>query len=73
MRPMLATARIYQTHDGPVLQILPQPRTEAERALIDKLAELMPLRFTISRSIQAALGKDAADGNHEVICGWEKG
>lgn len=70
---MLATARIYQTHDGPVLQILPQPRTDAERALIDKLAELMPLRFAISRSTQSALNADAAVAGHEIICGWERG
>lgn len=70
---MIATARIMQTHNGPVLQILPMPANPEERALIDKIAELMPLRFRISRETQAALCMDAAEGSHEVICSWTKG
>ena len=57
---MLATASIRQDHRGPVLEVMPQARTDAERKLLETLAPILPLHFRLPYTSVAALTEDGS-------------
>jgi hypothetical protein len=70
---MRATVRLAYTFDGPVIEITPLPSNHLDRDRVAKLADLMPLRFTVSLDNVAVVQVDGAEIINKHVQAWVKG
>lgn len=70
---MKATVRFVPSFNGPTLEITPLADNEVDRKRLEKLADLMPLRFRLPFANVSTLNLEAAEILHKHVHAWAKG